>query len=137
MSEPIEVEKLPIPVQVQFMHDDGTIITMEGPVAYRAGDAVLTGIRGERWPVGRGRFMTTYQPLAPTVLGQDGQYIKKAATALARCMDETFEVQVGYASNKLQGKAGDWLLQYADGSQGVVGADIFKLTYRLLPPSKA
>jgi hypothetical protein len=52
---------------------------------------------------------------------------------MAQRMDHPFFVSVGHAKDKLEGKAGDWLLHYADGSQGVVASDVFDLTYQLLP----
>jgi hypothetical protein len=43
-------------------------------------------------------------------------------------MHQSFVASAGYANNVLQGLAGDWLLQYADGSWGIVAADIFEKT---------
>ena len=43
----LRVCKKPIPVRVEFATADGTCTTLEGPVRYRAGDAILTGVRSE------------------------------------------------------------------------------------------
>ena len=50
---------------------------------------------------------------------------------MAQRMEQPFSVYVGHAQDKLTGRAGDWLLHYADGSQGVVASDVFDLTYQL------
>src|SRR4051794_41552182 len=64
------VTKKPTPVQVEFAAADGVCETLEGPVRFRAGDAILTGVQGERWPVRRDLFMAGYQAVPPTPTGE-------------------------------------------------------------------
>ena len=90
-----------------------------------SGDAIVTGTNGERWPVGRERFLTKYLPLSPTVSGGDGFYQSQPNTVLALKMEEPFTVVLSDGVSLLTGKAGDWLLDYGDGSLGVVDAHIF------------
>jgi hypothetical protein len=61
----IEVAKLPVPVAVEFSQCDGIIETLEGQVQYKSGDPILTGVKGERWPVQRNNFFTHYTPAPP------------------------------------------------------------------------
>ncbi len=124
--------KRPLPVSVEFATEAGVLPTLEGPVRYRAGDALLTGIAGERWPMRRARFNAAYEPVAPTVAGAAGTYRRRPLVVWARRMSEPFSVRVGAAGDSLQGRAGDWLVQHGPGDYGIVAADLFGLTYDLL-----
>lgn len=129
----IRATKRPIPVPVTFAAVEGVVETLEGPVAHRAGDAVLTGVRGERWPVGREAFLAAYDPLPPTAPGEDGLYVKRRQESLALRLEEPVTVPVGWRSDPLLGQPGDWLLRYGDGSYGVVRDEVFRETYEILP----
>lgn len=124
--------KRPLPVTVQFAASAGVLRTLEGAVRYRAGDALLTGIAGERWPIGRSKFDAAYEPVPPTVVGSAGAYRRRPRVVLARRMAEPFSVRVGHAGDALQGAPGDWLLQYDPGDYGIVAAALFAQTYDLL-----
>ncbi len=125
------MKKNSAPVRARFAPDAGVMATREGPVAYRAGDALLTGPAGEQWPVARSRFMDTYVPLPPAVAGGDGLYVKKNLPVWALRMAEPFRVAI--AGGVLSGLPGDWLVQYAPAEYGVVAASIFASTYAVLP----
>ena len=129
----LRVCKKPIPVQVEFAATDGTCETLEGPVRFRAGDAILTGVQGERWPVSRENFLSSYQAVPPTQAGHNGAYRKDAAPAYAMRLDQRQDVPVGWQNDPLHGEPGDWLLQYADGTRGVLRDQIFRETYDPAP----
>jgi hypothetical protein len=123
------VVKRPIAVAVAFAPANGVCETLEGPVGVRAGDAVLTGVKGERWPVQRHLFLSSYRPVPPTRTGQDGEYRKLPAITLALQIDRDLTVPVGWQDDPLQGHPGDWLLRYEDGSHSIVRDAIFRQTY--------
>jgi hypothetical protein len=125
----IRVTKRPLDVAVRFADRDGVWETLEGPVRYRAGDALVTGVRGECWPVQRDSFLASYVPMGPTLLGEDGRYVKSKATAMAVRLERAVTVTVGWRADPLNGRPGDWLLRYDDGSLGVVQDGIFRETY--------
>ena len=125
----LRVCKKPIPVEVEFAGTDGVCKTLEGEVRYRAGDALLTGGRGERWPVKRDLFAASYQPVPPTRSGQNGLYRKLPALAHALRLTEPVDIPVSWQSDLLHGQPGEWLLLYSDGSYGVVQDEIFRETY--------
>ncbi|WP_290974816.1 PGDYG domain-containing protein [Herbaspirillum sp.] len=129
----LRVRKLPVPVAVRWMAASGVCHTLEGPVAYAAGDALLTGVQGEQWPVAREKFLATYEPVAPTAAGMDGQYRKRPADVFALRLDQPLELDVPAAGKHLHGNPGDWLLQYAPGDYGIVAASIFDRTYQIVP----
>lgn len=126
------VVKRPIPVKVTFARDQGVCPTLEGSVQYAAGDAILTGIQGENWPIRRERFEQTYAPCHGTVLGMDGTYVKKPLPVLALCLDQPATVPVA-SGGQLRGEPGDWLLEYGANEYGIVRDSIFRATYEILP----
>jgi hypothetical protein len=126
----LHVYKRPDSLKVVFATADGVCETLEGPVWYCAGDAILTGIRGEKWPVKRDLFLASYEPVPPTVAEDDGIYCKLLSEALALRLDRPVLVPVGWQDDPLQGRLGDWLLRYADGSYGVVQDEIFRKSYQ-------
>jgi hypothetical protein len=127
--EALRVCKRPVAVEVEFAVADGTCKTLEGEVQYQAGDALLTGIRGEPWPVRRALFGSSYEPIAPTRAGENGRYRKLPALAHALQLTEAFDIPVTWQRETLHGRPGDWLLRYADGSFGIVQDEIFRETY--------
>jgi hypothetical protein len=129
----LRVCKKPIPVEVEFASADGTCATLEGPVRFRAGDALLTGVQGERWPVRRETFLSSYQAVPPTRAGDNGFYRKTAAPAYAMRLDRPHDVPAGWQNDPLHGEPGDWLLQYADGTHGVLRDRIFLESYDAAP----
>lgn len=130
----VRVVKRGIPVPVYFAEEDGMLETREGAIAYRKGDALLTGPEHESWPVVRGRFEEIYDPVPGTRSGANGTYRKKnGIAAVALQVDEPFMVELSDDKGTLRGESGDWLLQYSPGEYGVVGRDIFEATYRRCP----
>ena len=53
--------KKPIPVDFEFATDDGEIETLEGKMTYKKGDAIITGIKGEKYVCRRDIFDETYE----------------------------------------------------------------------------
>jgi len=127
------VRKKPIPVRVEFTAADGVCQTLEGPVRFRAGDAILTGTQGERWPVRRDLFLSSYEPVSPTRAGENGSYRKAPSVAYALRLDEPRDVPVNWQNDPLHGRPGDWLLHYADGAYGVIQDSIFRESYAPAP----
>jgi len=123
--------KRPITVDVWFATQSHTLQTAEGRVQVRPGDAVLTGLRGERWRVTRVRFDARYAPLPPLQTGQDGRYRSLPLAVQALCMDQAFEVLLSDGVSLLHGAPGDWLIDYGDGSLGVVAGAWFADLYEL------
>jgi len=121
--------KRAIAVNVVFATENDSCHTLEGSVGVKAGDAVLTGVQGEKWPVQRHLFLQNYKPIVPTEVGQDGLYHKLPVVVLAMQLDCDLAVTVGWQADELQGHSGDWLILYPDGSHGIVQDAIFRSTY--------
>lgn len=124
--------KRAVAVDVEFASAAGTLSTTEGPVKYSIGDALLSGTEGERWPVARDRFDTSYVAVAPTRPGKPGRYRKRPTVVWAKPMVAAFDVTLDRERGILHGRPGDWLLQYAPSDFAVVSARVFAQTYELL-----
>ena len=124
--------KLVREIRVRFAADPCTVETHEGVVHARAGDAILTGTADEHWRVSRAHFAEKYQPVPPTVGGEGGRYVSLPNRILGVRMSEPFEVLLADGVSRLSGRAGDWLVDYGDGSLGVVSPAIFATTYEIL-----
>jgi len=123
--------KLEREVHVRFADQACTVQTPEGAVQAQPGDAVLTGIAGERWRVSRKHFADKYRPAAATRAGEPGAYLSLRNRILALRMNEPFEVVLADGVSRLAGRPGDWLVDYGDGSLGVISDAIFKVTYEI------
>lgn len=124
--------KLEREIQVRFAPIAGTVQTPEGVVHVRPGDAIVTGIGGEHWRVSRERFPEKYRPVPPLLAGESGPYVSLPNRILALPMTEPFEVVLADGVSRLHGHAGDWLVDYGDGSLGIVSRAIFATTYQIV-----
>lgn len=128
----VEARKRPGRVDVRFADAECIVQTTEGMVHAKAGDAILTGSGGEHWRVSRGHFSKKYVPVPPTVAGDGGPYRALPYRILALCMGDPFEVILSDGISRLSGRRGDWLVDYGDGSLGIVAPPIFAGTYEIL-----
>ena len=119
-------------VHVQFTSTACTVKTREGLVHARPGDAIITGAAADRWRVSRTRFTEKYSPVPPTMAGQDGLYVSLPNRIMAIPMPDAFEVLLADGVSRLSGQPGDWLVDYGDGSLGIVAAAIFATTYEIV-----
>lgn len=128
----VRARKLARTAKVRFAESECTVKTEEGPVQARPGDAIMTGDTGEQWRVAGAQFDRKYKPVAPTRAGETGVYRSLRNEVLALQMTESFEIVQADDQVRLQGKAGDWLVDYGDGSLGIISEKIFAATYEIL-----
>lgn len=124
-------------VDVAFAAADGELSSLEGPNAYRAGDALVSAATGERWVVSRERFLQKYRPLPPLATGEAGRYRNVPTPVWAKRLAHPFSLARCAGGDVLSGAAGDWLLQYAPGDYGVVQQARFARVYEPLAPDAA
>jgi len=125
----IRVRKRPVAMDVVFASANGITATREGKVQHAAGDAILTGVEGETWPIRRPVFLATYEAIAPTQQGEPGRYVKRPVEVLALELRAPASVAVGWQRDPLRGVPGDWLVQYGHGEHGIVSCSVFAATY--------
>jgi PGDYG protein len=128
--------KRPISVPVSFADKPGTIDTLEGAVAYRAGAAICRGVKGELWPVSASRFRRLYDPLPGTKRGRDGFYRKKPIKVRAKRLECFFFVNVGARHEPIKGRPGDWLIQYSRAKRSVISDEVFRASYDVIGPHR-
>lgn len=120
--------KKPIPLEFRIAQGPEQVKTKEGPVDAKAGDYIMTGTKGENWPIPGDQF--NYDIL--TQDGNTGTAAKKKIIVSAKEMNEPFEVKVSWSSSTLKGKPSDYLVQYGPGDYGVVDREIFEETYSMV-----
>ncbi len=120
----------PIAMEVSFASSPQIVDTLEGPVRCAPGDAIVTGVKGEKWPVQRRRFEKTYVPVQPTRLGQAGLYCKKPREVKAGRLVQDYQVTLSEGRGVLNGLVGDILVEYSEGDQSIIAPDIFEKTYQ-------
>ena len=52
--------KKPVIIDFEFATEDGEIETLEGTMSYKKGDAIITGVKGEKYACRRDIFDQTY-----------------------------------------------------------------------------
>ena len=119
--------KKPIPLTYRIATVSEVIKTLEGDVTAEQGDAILTGTKGEMWPIPIDKFTETYDY-------KDGVCFKKYIVVEVMRMDQPFEVAVSCSNTVIRGKAGDFKVKYGTNDYGVVDADIFRENYALVGP---
>jgi hypothetical protein len=124
--------KLEREIDVRFTPVACTVQTSEGLVHAAPGDAIITGTAGEHWRVSRARFSDKYRPVPPTIAGESGRYVSLPNRILAVPMTEPFEVLLADGVSRLTGRGGEWLIDYGDGSLGIVSEPIFATTYEII-----
>jgi hypothetical protein len=128
----VEARKLERDVEVRFSTEACIVRTPEGMVHARPGDAILTGNGGHQWRVSRAKFANKYRAVPPTAAGESGHYMSLPNRILAVQLQEQFAVMLADGVSGLSGHPGDWLVDYGDGSLGIVAEDIFATTYEIL-----
>jgi hypothetical protein len=103
---------------------DGTIQTLEGPVSYSEGDYIMTGPKGEQYPISSEKFKELKTD------NGDGTASPKKIVKLAKMADHDGYVILKYNGSKLNYTKGeDVIVRHGTDDYGVVKKDIFQQTY--------
>ncbi|MGE0797956.1 MAG: PGDYG domain-containing protein [Lautropia sp.] len=119
---------------VRFAAADQTVSTLEGPVTADAGDAIVTGVLGEEWPVPLAEFRRTYSPAGRTSFGQPGAYLRRRERVVAAPVAAAPRRRV--AGGMLTGEPGDFLVRDRQGRERIVARNVFARTYVWDPPAR-
>jgi len=119
-----EAYKRPAREPYEVADKPGTLDTLEGPVQYSAGDYIMTGPKGERYPISPEKFKELKTD------NGDGTASPKKIIKLCKVADHDGEVVLKYNGSQLAYHSGeDVIVRHGPGDYGVVKADIFKQTY--------
>lgn len=124
--------KRSLPAAVRFAASAGALQTLEGLVRYAPGDALMTGVAGEHWPIRRPEFESSYEPCDAQSMGADGHYCKRAMPVFAQQLVQASTIPLDGERGALEGKRGDWLLRDASGRVWVVADAVFRMSYAAL-----
>ena len=115
--------------QIRFPVRGGVIETSEGPVRYRIGDGIISGIDGQTWPADRSYLEKAYKPIPPVLMGEDGSYTKISRDVLVIELSESSRVDLPMGMGTLTGKSGDFLVDYGQGDVSVIVRERFLSSY--------
>jgi hypothetical protein len=120
-----ETYKHPTPIRYKTATDSGTVDTLEGPVDYQAGHKIITGPKGEQYPVNPKKFAEYYD------INSDDTATPKKIFKRAKMADHDGVVKASWGN--LNYKAGeDVIVRHGENDYGVVKKDIFAQTYEVL-----
>jgi hypothetical protein len=118
-----ETYKKPAKEKYEIAQQDGTIQTLEGPVNYKKGYYILTGPKGEQYPIPPEKFNELKDDLG------NGICSPKKIVKLAKLADHNGSIKTSWGETLNYTKDNDYIVRHGAGDYGVVKTDIFKQTY--------
>ena len=114
--------KKPNPIHYETAEDSGTIDTLEGPVKYQAGHKIITGPKGEKYPVSPESFHDKYD------VNDENTATPKKIVKYAKLADHDGVLHTSWGDLSYT-KGNDVIVRHGDGDYGAVKLDIFQQTY--------
>jgi hypothetical protein len=114
--------KKPNKERYEIAQEPGTVQTLEGPVNYEAGHYIMTGPKGEQYPITPEKFRQMKDDLG------NGICTPKKIFKLAKLADSNGVIHTSWGD--LNYTAGnDFIVKHGPNDYGVVKKDIFAQTY--------
>lgn len=111
------------PEHYEIAQEPGTIETLEGPVRYNAGDYILTGPKGEQYPIPPAKFKALKDDHG------NGICTPKKIIKLAKLADHDGVVNTSWGEPLNYTAGNDYIVRHGENDYGVVKKDIFAKTY--------
>ena len=111
--------KQPNPERYEIADQDGEIQTLEGPVKYKAGYYILTGPKGEQYPIPPEKFRELKDDAG------DGVCYPKKIVKLAKLADHDGSVATSWGETLNYSAGEDYIVRHGSNDYGVVKKDIF------------
>lgn len=111
------------PVSYKRAIEPGSLETLEGPVNYMAGFYIMTGPKGEQYPIPPEKFRSLYDD------NKDGTATPKKIIKLAKIADHSGVVNTSWGEPLNYNPGEDIIVKHGPGDYGVVKKDIFAQTY--------
>jgi hypothetical protein len=121
-----ETYKKPNPEKYKIAQQDGTIQTLEGPVNYLAGYYILTGPKGEQYPMPPEKFAELKDDAG------NGVCYPKKIIKLAKLADHDGSVATSWGETLNYTAGNDYIVKHGSNDYGVIKKDIFAQTYALV-----
>lgn len=110
------------PIKYEVASGSGTVETLEGPVRYESGHIIITGPKGERYPVTQEKFSSLYD------VNGDGTATPKKILKVAKIADHDGLLHTSWGDLQYT-KGNDYIVRHGAGDYGAVKKDIFQQTY--------
>jgi hypothetical protein len=117
------VFKRPAKEKYEVAQEPGTIQTLEGPVNYPAGFYIMTGPKGEQYPISPDTFKKLKDDLG------NGVCTPKKIIKMAKVADRSGTVDTSWGEKLHYNPGEDVLVRHGPNDYGVVKKDIFNQTY--------
>ena len=114
--------KLANPIQYVTAAEPGTVDTLEGPVKYDVGHKIITGPKGEKYPVSPESFADKYD------IDTDSTATPKKIVKYAKLADHDGVLHTSWGDLSYT-KGNDVIVRHGTGDYGAVKKDIFQQTY--------
>jgi hypothetical protein len=114
--------KKPNSIHYETAEDSGTIDTLEGPVKYQAGHKIITGPKGEKYPVTPESFHDKYD------VNDENTATPKKIIKYAKLADHDGVLHTSWGDLEYT-KGNDYIVRHGEGDYGAVKKDIFQQTY--------
>ena len=121
-----ETYKKPAKEKYEIADEPGTIETLEGPVKYPAGYYIMTGPKGEQYPITPEKFRDLKDDLG------DGVCTPKKIMKIAKLADHSGSVATSWGEKLHYTPGEDVIVRHGENDYGVVKKDIFTQTYEKL-----
>jgi hypothetical protein len=115
--------KRPAKERYEIADKPGTIDTLEGPVKYPAGYYIMTGPKGEQYPITPEKFDELKDDLG------DGVCTPKKIVKWAKLADRSGSVDTSWGEKLHYNPGEDVIVRHGENDYGVVKKDIFAQTY--------
>ena len=124
-TDSFETYKRPNPEQYEVAKEDGVIKTLEGPVNYKKGYYILTGPKGEQYPIPPKKFRELKDDAG------NGVCYPKKIIKLAKLADHNGSVATSWGEVLNYTAGNDYIVRHGPNDYGVVKKDIFEKTYEV------
>ena len=114
--------KLAKPVHYDTATEPGTVDTLEGPMKYDTGHKIITGPKGEKYPVSPESFEDKYD------IDDEHTATPKKIIKVAKLADHDGVLHTSWGDLSYT-KGYDIIVRHGDGDYGAVKKDIFTQTY--------
>ncbi len=118
-----ETYKKPRPERYEIATQDGILQTLEGPVSYQRGYYILTGPKGEQYPIPPDKFRELKDDAG------NGICYPKKIIKVAKLADHDGAVKTSWGETLNYTAGNDYLVRHGPGDYGVVKKEIFSTTY--------
>jgi len=116
--------KIPAKEKYEIAQKSGTIQTLEGPVSYKKGYYIMTGPKGEQYPIPPKKFEKLKDDQG------NGIATPKKIVKMAKLADHDGVVNTSWGAKLEYTQGNDYIVKHGPNDYGVVKTDIFAKTYK-------